>query len=148
MPTYPNVQQGRLNRARSSVVIPAFPNLNVLSSYMSKSFVSAKPEGDFAELIPTATGAVPSPEPFVFMIITIGLLRTQSLGEIWQEQAEVNSFIGDITVHSDTSAFLQRTYYDCVISKIDPEAYDGRNPENRLTIRGIYRINNAMWNLA
>ncbi len=147
MATQPIVQQGTLNRVRASVVIPSFPQLNVLASYMSNSFVSAKPQGDFAELIETATGGVPSPEPFVKMLITVGLLRTQNRGEIWQEQAEVGSYIGDVVVHSDTSAFLQRTYYDCIIQKIDPEAYDGRNPENRLTIIGIYRINNSLWNL-
>lgn len=143
----PFVPQGTLNRLRSNVVVANYPTLNITPSYMGKRFVKVTFNGSFAELIPTATGGVTSPEPYVMANITIDLLRTQALSATWINQVETQSAIGPITVYPDTTAFPTLTFQNCVVTGVDPAAYDGLDPVVRITLMGIYDANSDLWNL-
>ena len=148
MATNPLVAQGTLNRVRCSVIVPNYSNLNITSPYMGKSFASIDFEGAFDEQIETATGVVTSPEPYVMATVTVGLLRTQSLALAWLTQAQTISDLGTITIHSDTSAWPAITIGSAVIRSLEPGAYDGMDPVARITLRGVYDINNNLWNLS
>ena len=143
----PFIAQGTLNRLKANVIVPAFPALNVSPSYMSKRFVSVSFDGDFDNLLPTATGGVTSPEPYVMATVTIGLLRTQALSAQWIKQAGDLSDIGKVSIFPDSSVFPEIDLDTCVIKRIDPGAYDGMNPEVLVTIHGIYYVNNKLWTL-
>lgn len=147
MATNPLIAQGTLNRVRASLVVAEFPNLTVASSYMGDGFVTVTLPGEFSQLLPTATGAVTSPEPYVLATVTVDLLRTQSLSTSWLTQAQTQSDIGDIQVHSDTAAFPAVQVNNVVIDSVDPGAFDGKNPVVRLTLRGVYYLNNDLWNM-
>lgn len=147
MATNPLVQQGTLNRLRCSVVVPSESTLNVTSSYMGASFASVNFSEPFADLIGTATGAVTSPEPYVFGTITVGVLKTQALASQWVTQAQTKSAIGQVTIHPDSASYPPATLDNCVIQSIEPGAFDGKDPVVRITIRGVYYINNDLWNL-
>jgi hypothetical protein len=148
MATNPMVAQGVLNRVRCSVVVPNFTSLNITAPYMGRSFAKIEFEGNFVEQIGTGTGAVNSPEPYVFATVTVGLLRTQALAANWAAQFQTNSGIGPITIHSDTSAFPPITVSNAVIRHLDPGAYDGTDPVVRLALRGEFYINNDLWSYA
>lgn len=60
MATNPLIAQGTLNRVRCSIVVPAYPNLNITSSYMGKNLATIEFEGEAVPQIPTATGVVDS----------------------------------------------------------------------------------------
>jgi len=143
----PLVPQGTLNRVRVSIVVPNYPNLNITAPYMSKSFATVSFQGAFAELIPTATGGVTSPEPYVMASVTVGLLRPQGLASAWLDQGGTQSAIGPVTVYSDTAAFAPITLQNCVIGDIEPGAFDGMDPVVRVMIKGIYQTNSDLWNL-
>ncbi len=147
MATNPLVAQGTLNRVRCSVVIPGFTNLNITSSYMGKSFATIAFEGAYAEQIQTGTGVVVSPEPFVMATVTIGILRTQSLADAWLAQAQDTASIGSVTVHSDTAAFSAISLANAVIHDLEPGAFDGVDPVAKLTLRGVFYVNNSLWNM-
>ncbi|ATF87571.1 hypothetical protein CO712_20925 [Burkholderia gladioli pv. gladioli] len=125
-----------------------FTGLNVTAPYMSKSFVRVAFGGKFVEKIGTATGAVNSPEPYVITTVTVGLLRTQSLSNAWMLQAQTSGNIGSVTIHSDTSAFDPIALTNTTIADIDPGAFDGTDPVVRLTLEGIFYINNNLWSYA
>lgn len=146
MATNPLIPQGTLNRVRCSVVVPTFPALNITAPYMGKSYASIEISGPFAELIPTATGVVQSPEPYQLAMITVGLLRSQALAFQWLTQAQATSSVGQVTIHSDTPAFPSITLANVVINQIEPGAYDGTDPVVRLTLHGVYYLNNDLWN--
>jgi hypothetical protein len=147
MATNPLVPQGTLNRVRCSIVVPSFTNLNITAPYMGKSFARLAFEGNYAELIGTATGAVTSPEPYVFATLTVGLLRTQALSAQWLAQAQQYSAIGQVSVHPDSAAFPAITLDNTVINQIDPGAYDGTDPVVRVVLRGVFYANSDLWNL-
>lgn len=143
----PLVAQGTLNRLKASVTLPSNSALNITSAYMSKRFVTVTFDGNFDNLIPTATGAVTSPEPYVMATVTVGLLRTQSLAAAWQNQALTLSDIGDVSIFPDvpTSTFKEIDLTNCIIRHMDPGPYDGTNPEVTLIIEGVYYINSNLW---
>jgi hypothetical protein len=141
----PTIPQGTLNRLKSSVILPGIPALNITSAYMSKQFVSINFEGSFDNLIPTATGGVTSPEPYVFATITVGILRTQALATAWKTQSETLSDLGNVSVFPDTSAYPEYDLVNCTLQHIEPAAFDGVDPVVRVVIRGIYYINNSLW---
>ncbi|MDR3445980.1 hypothetical protein [Dyella sp.] len=147
MATRPLVQQGTLNRVRTSVVLPNFTNLNVTAPYMGKSMARLAFEGPFGELIGTATGGVTSPEPYVMATLSIALLRTQALASQWLEQCQVLSNVGPVTTYSDSAAFDAITLDNCVVTTVDPGAWDGTDPVVRYTLRGIFYVNNDLWNI-
>lgn len=139
------VSQGTLNRLRAHIVIPNFTSLNINPQNMSKEFVRVSFSGDYDMQIDTATGVVTSPEPYVMATIEVGILRTQALGQAWRTQAESLSDLGPVSVFPDTSAFSEYDFQTCVIRHIDPGAFDGNDPVIRLTIGGVYYINNSLW---
>lgn len=145
MATNPLVQQGTLNRLRCSVVVPNESTLNVTSSYMGASFASVSFSEPFADLIGTATGAVTSPEPYVFGTITVGVLKTQALAGAWVAQAQTESAIGQVTIYPDSASYPPVTLDNCVIQSIEPAAFDGKDPVVRVTIRGVYYLNSSLW---
>lgn len=147
MATNPLVQQGTLNRVRGQVVVPNFTNLNITAPYMGKSMLRLALEGNFTDQIPTATGVVNSPEPYVMATCTVGLLRTQALSGQWLAQAINYSVIGPIQVYSDSSAFPLANLDNCSIYQLDPGAFDGQDPVVRLILRGTFYLNNNLWNL-
>jgi hypothetical protein len=143
----PLIAQGTLNRLKSSVTIPGNSSLNITSSYMGKQFVTVTFDGDFDKLIETATGAVTSPEPYVMATVSISLLRTQGLSGAWLTQAKTTSDIGNVSIFPDSSVFPEIDLTNCVIQHIDPGAYDGMDPAVKLTLRGVFYINNNLWAL-
>jgi hypothetical protein len=143
----PLIAQGTLNRLKSSVTIPGNSSLNITSSYMGKQFVTVTFDGDFDKLIETATGAVTSPEPYVMATVSISLLRTQGLSGAWVAQAQASSDIGNVSIFPDSAAFPEIDLVNCVIQHIDPGAYDGLDPAVKLTLRGVFYINNNNWAL-
>ncbi len=148
MATNPQIALGTLNRLRTSAVFPGFTSLNITASYMSKKFIHVTlDENPFAEGIETATGIVVSPEPYVMGTVTIGLLRTTGLAAAWLAQAKATSVLGSIEIHSDTSAFPALTIHNAYIKTLDPGPYDGTNPETPLILRGVFYVNNDLWNL-
>jgi hypothetical protein len=145
MATNPQIQQGVLNRLRSSVIVPAYTNLSITAPYMGKSLVKVEFEGNVVEQIETATGAVRSPEPFVMASVTVGVLRSQSLAASWLAQAQSDGYLGQVNVHPDTSVYPVISLAETVIRHIDNGAFDGTDPIVRLTLRGTYYVNAKMW---
>lgn len=143
--SHPLVDQGTLNRIRSSVVVPNYTNLNANAENMGQNFVSVSLNGDLAQLIKTATGGVPSPEPYVEASITVDLLRTQSLSADWLNQAKSDSSIGEIVVHPDSKAFPKMEFHTGVIQHIDPGAFDGQDPVVKVSLSGIFYLNDSLW---
>ncbi|MHB1644269.1 MAG: hypothetical protein ACYCS8_16745 [Acidithiobacillus sp.] len=143
----PLVQQGTLNRVRCSVIVPNFTSLNITSSFMGKSYASIHFEDGFADQIETGTGVVNSPAPYVMGVISVGVLKTLALANAWLEQVQATVILGHLTIHSDTAAFPAIHLRTAVIRDFDPKAFDGTDPVAQITLRGVYNINNDLWNL-
>ncbi len=141
----PQVVQGTLNRLLASVVYADFPQLNVTSPYLAKEAISLGFDGDTSQLIGTLTGAVTSPEPYIYGTATIHLLRTQSLGNAYKTQIENNTTMGSVTVYPDSTALSAFQLNNCVLQSVQEVAFDGTTAGLIIRLRGIYSINATLF---
>lgn len=136
---------GTLNRALTHVTFASFPALNIGAQNMGESFARLTFEGDFNRQIEVAVGVVTSPEPYVMGTVAVGLLRTQALAAAWLSQIMNATTLGTMTVYPDSVAFPSITLSTTVVRGYDPDAFDGKDPVLKLTLRGVIFPNAAMW---
>lgn len=141
----PQVVQGTLNRLLASVVYATYPELNVTSPYLDKSAISLSFDGDTSQLLPTLTGAVTSPEPYMFGTATIHILRTQALGDAYKKQIETSTTMGSVTIIPDSTALSSFQLNNCVLSSIQEVAFDGNTAGLVVRLRGVYSINASLF---
>lgn len=141
----PLIQQGSLNRLLTNVMVTDYPFLNASASYMSKSLATLTFDGSFVDQIPTATGIVNSPSPFVMGSLTINLLRSQNVASLWIAQVQSEGILGTVTVFPDSTLFPKIGLQNCSIESIDPGAYDGMDPTTKITVKGVFNLNAALW---
>jgi hypothetical protein len=141
------VDQGSLNRLIGSVHVASNADLNVTAPFLGADGISLTLDGDSVEYIRTMTGMVTSPEPFLSASVTIHLLKTQGLSLAWKTQLVNNALIGDVTVFPDTTTLLPFDFSNCAIQRIEALRFNGTDAGVTIAIRGIYYVNNIMWNL-
>jgi hypothetical protein len=148
MASNPLIDQGTINRIRASVVFASFSNLNVTAPFLHKEGVSLALDGESTTYLPTMTGAATSPEPYMMVTCTIGLLKTQSLSAQFKAQMERLSTIGAYTVYPDVSAGLP-TYQiqNGSISSVREMKFNGEDVGWWVLLRGYYIINNDLFGL-
>lgn len=145
MATSPFVQQGTLNRLRGSVVFASNQTLNVTAPYLSREGISIAFEGDAGMLIPTLTGGVTSPEPYQIATVTINLVKSQALANVYKEQFETNVNVGDVSVIADSATLTDYELQNCVLKGIRDITFDGNQAGFVVTLQGIYQVNAALW---
>ncbi len=143
----PLIQQGTLNRLRGSVVYSSNPTLNVTAPYLAKEAISIAFEGDAGLLIPTLTGGVTSPEPYQMATVTINLLKSQSLANVYKTQIETNVNIGDVAIISDSATLGDYDLTNCILKGVRDIQFDGNVAGFVITLTGIYNVNALLWGL-
>lgn len=141
----PLVSQGTLNRLRGSVFIIDFPELNVTAPYLGEAGIGLTLEGQTTTMIATLTGNATSPEPFQMATITVNLLKTQSLSDLYKTQIETDTLIGDVSVTPDSAALGDYYFTNCAIESVNPLSFNGKDAGYVVTIRGTYNINDSLW---
>lgn len=144
----PLVQQGTLNRLRSSVLWNDFPFLNVTSSFLGTEGISLTLEGRASTNIPTMTGLVTSPEPFQLVTLVMHLLKTQPLAELYKIQQETTVLLGNGVIRPDSKALSPYFLYNCSIINAGDLNFNGQNAGYGVTIEGYWVINANLWESA
>lgn len=147
MAVNPLVSQGTLNRVRGSVIVPNFPGLTITAPFLGKAGISLGLEGESTTYIPTQTGAVTSPEPYMMASVRIALLKTQNIAAQYKSQMENTTLIGDITVITDATTLPNYSIVNCSIENVAELSFSGDDAVFMVTLKGYYIINNAMWNI-
>jgi hypothetical protein len=141
----PLIPQGTLNRVRASVVWPSFPNLNVTASYLGRQGIRLALDGESTLFIPTMTGAVTSPEPYMMITMTMHLLKSQNLAALYKAQMEDTALIGDGTVRPDAATLPVYPIINCAIQSVRELNFAGDDADFAVAIRGYYLVNASMW---
>ncbi len=141
----PLVPQGTLNRIRGSVVIPGAPELNVTASFLGRSGISLGLTGESTTMIPTMTGVVTSPEPYMMASITVGLIRAQNLAALYKARMERDARLGDLTIIPDTDVLPNYQIINCAIQAIREMPMTGDDASFVVSIQGAYYINSSLW---
>jgi len=141
----PNVNLGSLNRVLGSVLIPAYPSLNVTAPFLAKDALSWEPQGNATTYLPGLTGGVQSPEPYIPTKVTIHLLKSIALADQWLDQAEAITLLGEITVRFDSPVMNPRYLQNCAIENIGAISASGMDPGIVIAISGSWNINGQLW---
>lgn len=144
----PLVVQGTLNRLRASVVVVEHPELNVTSAYLGKEGIGLALEGETTLYLPTMTGAVTSGEPYQMCAVTIALLKTQFVANLYKLRQELQSTIGSIVVRPDSSALSPYYLTNCSIRSVAEMSFSGQDAGYRVTLGGVYLINASLFDQA
>ena len=141
----PQVQQGTLNRLRGSITWNAFPQLNITASYLGEEGIRMSFDGPATTIINTLTGTVTSPEPYRPVTLTINLLKTQQLGDLYKTQEETSTLLGDGTFRSDAATLSPYNLSNMAIMGVNEISANGRDPSYRVVVRGYYQVNSTLW---
>ena len=148
MATNPLVQQGVLNRLVASITWNDNPSLNVTSPFLGREGIRLAREGAAVVYLPTMTGAVLSPEPYMMIRMTVNLLKTQALGAAYKTKMEFDSALGDGQVRPDIAvggiSLFQIT--NCSIADTPELDFSGGSALYPVIISGYYNINQNYWN--
>lgn len=142
----PNVVQGNLNRLVSSVTLNDFPQLNITPPFMGRPQVRFSREGQAVAQLPTATGVVNSPEPYMMVTISIALLKTQALAASWENQLKTNAVLGEITVRPDVSEGIGAfDVTNTSLESVGELSFDGSSADYGIVLKGVYPINSGLF---
>ena len=147
MAANPLVDQGTLNRIRGSLVLAAFPNLNVTAAFLGKAGISVGLQGESTLFIPTMTGAVTSPEPYMIATVTINLLKTQQLATLYKQRMELDARVGDVQIIPDATNFPNYDFFNAAISSVREMSMAGEDAGFVVSMQGYYNVNSNLWNL-
>jgi len=141
----PNVPQGNINKLIASVNFPGNSGLNITPSYLGKEGIHVSFNGKITENLPTQTGIVPSPEPYVPVTMRLSLLRSQAFSDQWKQTYESNSYLGDFTVWPDSTTISPLQIQNASITGVGDMAYNGTDPTFMVTVEGSYPVNQALY---
>lgn len=142
----PQVNLGQLNRVKGSVSVIEHPELNVTASFLVKEGLSLSWDGELVTFIPTMTGVVLSPEPYQQVTLTVGILKTTQLSNIYKTRMESDATIGTIVVNPDSSNFAKFTIENCAIEGLEPTTFNGTDAGFRIRIKGTWQTNSVLYN--
>lgn len=142
----PLIAQGTLSRIRASVLFNSFPQLNVTAPFLGEEGISLRLNGPSTTRINTMTGTVTSLEPYIPTVLTIGLLKTQFLSDLFKQQMETLSTIGDCVVRPDSRVLSPYPLYNCSIDDVNELSFNGKSAGWIVTVGGYYLVNSAAWN--
>ena len=145
----PLVEQGSLNRIKASVVWANFQDLNVTASYLGAGGIRLGLDGGTTVFLPTMTGAVTSPEPFQMITLSMNLLKTQQLADLYKQRMEVDARIGNGTVFPDIQAGGINSYQliNCAIESVRELNFAGTDAAYEVSVRGYYLVNSSLWDV-
>lgn len=142
----PLIPQGTLNRVKGSVTWESFPSLQVTAPFLGKGGIRFALEGESTTMIPTMTGVVTSPEPYMMWSLTISLLKPQALANAYKVQMELDALIGNGTVRPDVVTGIGPfSLYNAAIQSVRELEFDGTSADYVVTLKGYYNTNSAMF---
>jgi hypothetical protein len=144
----PLIALGSLNRLVASVTWPAFPALNVTVSFLNREAIRLALDGEATAMLPALTGMVTSPNPYQGATLTIHLLKTQPLSNLYKQQYELNTLLGDCTVRPDVPVGLGLQPYDLTnmaLEGVRELSFAGEDAGWVIMCRGTYLINSSLW---
>lgn len=143
----PLVPQGVLNKIKATVVWTSNPSLNITAPFLGAGGISLSFEGNATAFLPSMTGAVTSPEPYVMATFTMNLLRTQQMAELYKQKLETNSLMGDCTIYPDVVSGGIGNYpiTNCALETVSALSFAGGDAGWVVSVRGYYLLNSVLF---
>jgi hypothetical protein len=159
----PQLNQGVLNRIKASITVASNNALSVGPTNLGREGIRLTLEGNATDYFPTMTGAVPSPAPYQVATLTLNLLKTQTVANVYQNAFLTSTLLGQVTVYPDVSVasnvppptaggaqaglaasqnpILAYVLLNSVLESVNPMTFSGEEPLYVVTIKGYILVN-------
>jgi hypothetical protein len=136
---------GVLNRLRASVVWSDFPELNVTSGFLTTEGIRLALEGNATDLLPAMVSLVSSPAPYLSASITMSVVRSSALANLFKLQFEDTTLMGIATIWPDTDVIPVFTIHNVALESMREMAFAGMEAAMVVTARGYYNVNTGFF---
>jgi hypothetical protein len=136
---------GVLNRLRASVVYTDHPELNVTSGFLTTEGIRLALEGNAADLLPAMVSLVSSPAPYLSASITLSIVRSSSLAQLYKLQIEDTTLLGLMTIYPDTDVLTPFIINNVALESVREMAMAGMEAAMVVTARGYYNVNTGFF---
>ena len=140
-----NTPLGTLNKVLATVQVVDFPELNLAVQNLAPEGINLAFEGDASAYLDAMTGAIPSPNLYQKVTITIHALKSQGLSDQWKNQIEDATYLGDVTVTPDTATLSPYYFTNCTIRTTDALDFAGTSQQFTIRLQGTYPINASLF---
>src|SRR6516162_1338593 len=132
---------GVLNRLRASVTFNDFPSLNVTSGFLTTEGIRLALEGNATDLLPAMVSLVSSPAPYLSASLTMSLVRSSALAQLFKLQIEDVTLMGLVTIWPDTDVLTPFVLINVALESVREMAMAGMEAAMVVTARGYYNVN-------
>jgi len=136
---------GVLNRLRASVVWSDFPELNVTSGFLTTEGIRLALEGNATDLLPAMVSLVSSPAPYLAASITMSIVRSSALANLYKLQFEDTTLMGVATIWPDTDVIPVFVINNVALETVREMAFAGMEAAMVVTARGYYNVNTGFF---
>ena len=136
---------GNLNKAIVAIRFSQFPQLNITADALDEGMLSVSTQGEITSMLPTATGMIGSPNPYIAHAISFKVVKTNPLAQQLKNQIRLSSILGDLEITADASTLDRETYFNSFVQTYDTWTYNGKEPAIGFTIMCYEAINNSMY---
>jgi hypothetical protein len=136
---------GVLNRLRASVTYTDFPQLNVTSNFLTTEGIRLALEGNATDLLPAMVSLVSSPAPYLSASITMSIVRSSALAQLYKLQVEDTTLMGLVTIWPDTDVLTPFVLNNVALESVREMAMAGMEAAMVVTARGYYNVNTGFF---
>jgi hypothetical protein len=136
---------GVLNRLRASVTYTDFPQLNVTSGFLTTEGIRLALEGNATDLLPAMVSLVSSPAPYLSASLTMSLVRSSALAQLYKLQIEDVTLMGLVTIFPDTDVLNPFILNNVALESVREMAMAGMEAAMVVTARGYYNVNTGFF---
>src|SRR6516162_11931228 len=136
---------GVLNRLRASVVFNDHPELNVTSNFLTTEGIRLALEGNATDLLPAMVSLVSSPAPYPSASLTMSLVRSSALAQLYKLQIEDTTLMGLVTIWPDTDVLQPFILNNVALESVREMAMAGMEAAMVVTARGYYNVNTGFF---
>ena len=140
-----DIVKGFLNRAAVSMRVINEPTLNIYADQLSEEMISFSPQGAASDMLPTATGVIASPIPYMTVTIAFKIVKTSGLAQLYLNKLGSRTFFGDVELTTDSSALQKITINNVMLAGVDTVAMNGKDASVGFTLQGYLPINNDLF---
>lgn len=144
--------QGNLNRIRANIVIGANNQLSVSSDQLGREGIRLSFNSMATDLLPTMSGMVSSPRPYQECTLTISIVKSMPVADLYKNQFTASTLLGQITVYPDTSDASNASAVlspfilnNMALENVAEMSFAGDAPTLNVTMKGYYNVNQGFF---
>lgn len=145
--------QGNLNRIRANVQI-GDPNsqLSVVNDQLGREGIRLAFDSMATDLLATMSGMVSSPRPYQECTLTMYLVKSMPIADMYKNQFGYSTIIGTVVVYPDTSDASNASAVlspfilnNMALENVAEMSFAGDAPTLQVTMKGYYLVNQGFF---